>query len=76
MSVPFHGMVNFRFDALTGTTTVTGGNYIVQQPGGGGLLLHEAGILRFSPSGVFMGGPHPFETGDTDALCAALTPVV
>ena len=41
----------------------------------GGLVLRDAGYIRFNPDGsvAFIRGPHPFTEGDTAAFCAAFS---
>ena len=48
---------------------------IRMQAGGGGVVIHDAGSAFFNPDGsiAYMNGQHPFLTGDTAALCAALS---
>jgi hypothetical protein len=48
---------------------------IRMQAGGGGVVIHDAGVGSFNPDGsiAYVRGQHPFLTGDTAALCAALS---
>jgi hypothetical protein len=41
----------------------------------GGLVLRDAGYIRFNADGsvAFIRGPHPFTEGDTAAFCAAFS---
>ena len=59
------------FDSLGGVKEV-GLDFHVQN---GGLILRDAGYIRFNPDGsvAFVNGPHPFPTGDISAFCAAFS---
>jgi hypothetical protein len=64
-----------KVNYLDGTVTMSGLNYKVTLPGVG-VIFHNGGHYTFSPATgwVRVGGPDDWWSGDTDALCRALTP--
>jgi hypothetical protein len=66
----------FKLDLVSGKFTLSGMNYKVTVPGGG-MIFHQGGHYVYDPAtDVFahVGGPNDWWSGDTAALCEALTP--
>ena len=67
-----HDVLNIRFDLTTDEVQTAGLPFRVKLPGGG-IVIRDAGVVRFDEDRnvVFQGGPHPSLEGDVAAYCAA-----
>ena len=71
-SLASSGVRNFSFDLVAWTSSSTGSNTVVHQPGGGGTITPGTGRLQFDDStGQVVGYHGPTDVGEYDDLCNA-----